>query len=306
MRPVTDAPRPPPVIELLLEARARDLGGMQVARILPSPRRRMIGPFIFLDHMGPTTAPGDVLPHPHIGLSTVTYLFTGEAVHRDSLGTCQVVRAGDVNLMTAGSGVVHSERQAPPATPAAPPAPLHGVQIWLALPTDHEDDAPSFHHYPAAQLPTIAEPGVQGTLLLGEAYGLAAPADHPSRPLLVDLALDRGGCSYVPGTAAERGVYVVEGRVRIGGYEVGARQLAAISPAALAADARVEATEPARILVLGGPALGRRLIDWNFVASSQERIDRARQRWLDRAFPKIPGDDDELVPLPGERPHRST
>ncbi|HEX8115321.1 MAG TPA: pirin family protein, partial [Kofleriaceae bacterium] len=191
-------------IDLVIEARPRDVGTITVARVLPSPRRHMVGPFVFLDHLGPVTlAPGvgfDVRPHPHIGLSTVTYFLAGENVHRDSLGTVQTNRPGDLNLRTAGRGIVHSER-ADPAFRAAGGA-MHGVQIWLALPDAHEDDEPSFEHHPAATLPAIAPAdGVRGRVLLGAAFDARSPVHHPSDPLLVDLELAAGAALDVPGEA---------------------------------------------------------------------------------------------------------
>ena len=276
------------MIDFVIDARRRDIGGLSVNRLLPSPRRRMIGPFIFLDHMGPTTQVGDILPHPHIGLSTVTYLFEGENVHRDSLGTVQHVRAGDLNIMSAGRGIVHSERH----DRDLPATTFHGVQIWLALPEANEDDAPSFAHHPAASLPALDEPGVTGRVLIGS-FGVSSPVEHPSRPVLVDLAMEPGACVEVaaPKTGDERGIYVVSGRVRVGELELGADQLGV-------GDGRIEALAPSRVIVIGGPAMTKRLIDWNFVASTQDRIDRARAAWRDQTFAKIPGDDREYVPLP--------
>jgi hypothetical protein len=274
------------MIDLVIDGRRRDIGGLGVDRLLPSPRRRMIGPFVFLDHMGPTTHVGDILPHPHIGLSTVTYLVEGETVHRDSLGTTQLVRPGDLNVMTAGRGVVHSERH----DPESPPATFHGVTIWLALPEAHEDDAPTFPPYAEASLPALDEPGIRGRLLAGTAYGLTSPVEHPSQPLLIDLAMEAGACIEVP-DIDERGIYVVSGHVRIDADELHANQLAV-------GHGRIEALVSSRVLVLGGPAMPKRLIDWNFVASTQDRIDRARAAWEAQTFPKIPGDDREFVPLP--------
>ena len=274
------------MLDLVIDGRRRDIGGLGVDRLLPSPRRRMIGPFVFLDHMGPTQTVGDILPHPHIGLSTVTYLFEGENVHRDSLGTVQVVRPGDLNVMTAGRGVVHSERH----DPQTPPGTFHGVQIWLALPEANEDDAPSFAHYAEATLPELDEPGVRGRVLAGTAYGVTSPVEHPSKPVLVDLVMEAGGCIDVS-DVDERGIYVVSGHVRVDADELHANQLAL-------GYGRVEALVSSRVLVIGGPAMTKRLIDWNFVASTQERIDRARASWIAQTFPKIPGDDREFVPLP--------
>jgi hypothetical protein len=285
------------VVDLVITGRPRELGSVVVSRILPAPRRRMVGPFIFLDHMGPVElAPGagfDVRPHPHIGLSTVTYFLAGENVHRDSLGTVQHNRPFDVNLMTAGRGVVHSER-ADPAFRAAGGT-MHGVQIWLALPEAHEDDEPSFEHHPAATLPAIAPAdGVRGRVLIGSAFGATSPIRHPSEPLLVDLELAAGACVELPAASIERGVFAIEGALEIGGAALAANQLAVLLPQVV----RVRAAEASRVMVLGGPPLGARLIDWNFVASTRARIDAARDAWRREEFPKIPSDAEEFVPYP--------
>jgi len=288
-------------VELVIEGRPRDVGSIVVARILPSPRRRMVGPFVFLDHMGPVVlAPGvgfDVRPHPHIGLSTVTYFLAGENVHRDSLGTVQANRPGDINLMTAGRGVVHSER-ADPAFRAAG-GEMHGVQIWLALPDDHEDDPPSFEHHPEATLPAIAPaPGVTGRVLLGAAFGARSPVRHPSAPLLVDLRLDGGAGLELPAELADdapaRAVFVIDGALEVGGETLAVNQLGVLC----GRSAEVSASGPTRAMLLGGPPLPPRFIEWNFVASSRERIEQARDRWKARQFPVIPTDDQEFIPWP--------
>ncbi len=278
-------------LDLIITARSRSIGELTVNRLLPSPVRRMVGPFIFLDHMGPTPTAGDVLPHPHIGLSTVTYLFEGENVHRDSLGTVQRVRPGDINIMTAGRGIVHSERVDPERRPPR----FHGVQIWVALPAEHEDDPPSFAHHPAATLPAIDEPGAVGRVLIGSAYGVTSPIAHPSSPLLVDVELAADACLDVADVVDQRGVFVVSGEIRIGEATLYTNSLGVLHPGPTA---RLEAVTPSRVLVIGGPAMDRRFIDWNFVASTRDRIDRARQAWIDQTFAKIPGDDREFVPLP--------
>ena len=285
-------------IDLVIEGRPRDVGTITVARVLPSPRRRMVGPFVFLDHLGPVAlAPGvgfDVRPHPHIGLSTVTYFLAGANVHRDSLGTVQTNRPGDLNLMTAGRGIVHSER-AEPAFRATGGA-MHGVQIWLALPDAHEDDAPSFEHHPAATLPAIAPAdGVRGRVLLGAAFDARAPVRHPSDPLLVDLELAAGAALDIPGDAAERAVFVIEGELRIAEHALPADRLAVLCAGR---PVRVSAAAATRALILGGPALGHRFIEWNFVSSSRDKIDRARDAWKARQFPTIPTDDVEFIPWP--------
>jgi len=285
-------------IDLRVEGRPRDLGTITVARLLPSPKRRMVGPFIFLDHMGPVVLPPgvgfDIRPHPHIGLSTVTYFFAGENTHRDNLGTVQVNRPGDVNLMTAGRGIVHSER----ADPAfrATGGTMHGVQIWLALPDAHEDDDPSFEHHPETALPAIAPaPGARGRVLIGSAFGARSPILHPSDPLLVDLALAPGTSIELAADIPERALFVVDGELEIGNERLGTNQLAV-----LCADrpVRTLATAASRILWIGGSPLGPRFIEWNFVSSSREKIDRARDAWKARQFPVIPTDAYEFIPWP--------
>lgn len=288
-------------IDLVIAGRSRGVGTISVARLLPAPRRRMVGPFVFLDHMGPVElAPGagfDVPPHPHIGLSTVTYFFAGENVHRDSLGTVQVNRPGDVNVMTAGRGVVHSER-ADPAFRARGGS-MHGVQMWLALPLEHEDDEPSFEHHPEATLPAIAPAvGARGRVLIGEAFGATSPIRHPSQPWLVDLELAPGAEIVAQPDVAERAVLVIAGAVRVGGATLGVDELAVLAPATAP---RLCADEPTRLLFVGGAPMGPRLIEWNFVASTRERIERASADWTARRFPVIPTDADEFVPLPPPR-----
>jgi redox-sensitive bicupin YhaK (pirin superfamily) len=278
------------VIEIVIDARARDIG-LPVVRVLPHMKHRKVGPFVFVDHMGPIElAPGhgfDVLPHPHIGLSTVTYLFDGENVHRDSLGTVQVNRPGDVNLMTAGRGVVHSERASPELR--ARGGRMHGVQLWLGLPDAHEDDAPSFAHHPQQTLPTIAN----GRVLIGSAFGETSPIAHPSDPWLVDVALDAGSVVEIPDEVAERAALVIEGSVDLDGTRVTTNQLAV-----LVGVAKLRADAAARVLLLGGASLPPRVLDWNFVASTRERLAAARDLWRAQGFPKIPGDDQEFVPYP--------
>lgn len=270
---------------------------MVVTRLLPAAKRRMVGPFVFLDHMGPITLPPgtgfDVLPHPHVGLSTVTYFLAGENVHRDSLGTVQTNRPFDVNLMTAGRGVVHSER-ADPAFRASGGL-MHGVQIWLALPDSHEDVEPSFEHHPAASLPAIAPAaGVTGRVLIGRAHGASSPIAHPSAPLLVDLVLEAGARVRLDAEVAERAVFVIEGGVALAEHACAPDQIAVLGSAPVELRAEVAS----RVMVLGGPAFPPRLIDWNFVASSRERIARAVEAWKAQTFPRIPDDHDDFTPYP--------
>lgn len=291
-------------VELIIDGRPRGVGTLQVARLLPSPKRRLLGPFAFLDHMGPASLPPgqgfDVKPHPHIGLSTVTYFLEGENLHRDSLGTVQVNRAEDINLMTAGRGIVHSER----ATPALREhgGVMHGIQMWLALPEAHEQDEPSFEHHPKATLPEIAPaPGVTGRVLIGAAFGKTSPIRHPSQPLLVALTLEAGAHLELDGAAAERGIYVIDGEVQLGGEAIAAHRLAVLRSSGDSAGggrARLTAVQATRLLFLGGAPMTPRFIDWNFVASTKEAIDAAREAWKAQTFPKIPGDDQEFVPYP--------
>ena len=285
-------------VDLIIEGRPRDVGTITVARLLPAAKRRLIGPFIFLDHMGPVSlAPGvgfDIRPHPHIGLSTVTYFLEGENVHRDSLGTVQTNRPGDLNLMTAGRGVVHSERADPAWRERG--GVMHGIQIWLALPSENEDDAPSFEHHPKATLPEIAPAaGVRGRVLLGAAFGATSPVLHPGQPLLIDIELEAGATMDVPADAPERGVFVIEGEVQIGGERLVTDRLAVLGGGRRVC---ISAAARTRLLVIGGPPLGPRFIEWNFVASSRDRIERASAAWRAQAFPKIPTDDREFIPLP--------
>ena len=283
----------------VLEGRPRDLGGFSVRRVLPAGRLQSVGPFIFFDHMGPATfAPGngvDVRPHPHIGLATVTYLFAGEFMHRDSLGTAQLIRSGDVNWMVAGRGIVHSERTPPEARRAAGGAPIHGIQTWIALPRELEETEPAFEHHPAATLPEIVAPGVSMRLIAGAAYGREAPTSVYSPMFYLAATLESGATVELPGEYAERAVYVVEGAVEIAGepYGVGSMILyEAGSPAAL------QAVTHARVMLLGGAPLDApRHIWWNFVSSSLERIERARLDWREERFAAVPGDG-ERMPLP--------
>jgi redox-sensitive bicupin YhaK (pirin superfamily) len=285
------------VLDLVIEGRPRDVGTITVARLLPSPKRRMVGPFIFVDHMGPVSiAPGvgfDIRPHPHIGLSTVTYFFAGENVHRDSLGNERTNRPGEVNLMTAGGGIVHSERAAPAFRASG--GMMHGLQIWVALPDANEDDPPSFEHHPEATLPAIAPgPGVSGSVLLGAAFGARSPIRHPSAPVLVELRLEAGSTVELPSDVAERAVLVVNGALRVGSETLSSDRLGVLRSGSTS----IEATAATHAMLLGGSPHPPRFIEWNFVASSRERIERARDRWKAREFPVIPTDDQEFIPWP--------
>ena len=281
----------------VIESRERDLGGFVVRRVLPAEGRQMVGPFIFFDHLGPTQfAPGfgiDVRPHPHIALATVTYLFAGSLEHRDSLGTVREIRPGDVNWMSAGSGIAHSER-----TPRAARAGgefVHGIQSWVALPDGMEDGEPTFEHYPAAALPMHAAPGVELTVIAGEAFGLRSPVVTLWPTLYADIRMTRGATLEVPPDHGERAVYVVQGGLEAGDLPVTVGQLAVLEPGTTV---KLRAAGDARVMLLGGGRFPTaRHIWWNFVASSQERIDSAKQRWEQRQFPAVPGET-EFIPLP--------
>jgi len=290
-------------VELRIEGRARDIG-VPVRRILPAPGRRMVGPFIFLDHMGPVAMPPgrgmDVRPHPHIGLATVTYLFEGEIEHRDSLGVVQTIRPGDVNWMVAGRGIAHSERTGVALRRRG--FAMNGIQSWVALPRAHEETAPSFRHHPRASLPAREGDGVTLRLIAGTLAGLRAPVEVFSPTFYADLAMESGAEFRLSDEHAERGVYVAEGEIAAGGEVVAAGTLAVLG-AGGAVDLR--ARQKSRVMLLGGaPVDGERLIWWNFVSSSAERIERAKADWKNERFPPVPGDL-ERIPLPDDPPPRA-
>lgn len=285
-------------IALVIEPRPRDLGGFLVRRVLPAAGSRMIGPFIFLDHMGPALmeqgAGLDVRPHPHIALATVTYLFDGEIVHRDSLGNQRPIRPGDVNWMLAGSGIAHSERSSPEQRSRG--VQLHGIQSWVALPTAHEEDAPAFVHHPAATLPRMRRDGAELTVIAGTAYGAESPVGVLSPTLYVDARLESGARLEVDGTHPQRAVHVAEGWIQIGARRLGAGVMAVLRPGA---EVTVTADGPARVMLVGGAPLdGERHIWWNFVSSSRERIERAKDDWKAGRFARVAGDEREFIPLP--------
>jgi redox-sensitive bicupin YhaK (pirin superfamily) len=281
----------------VLDSRQRDLGGFAVRRVLPAGARQMVGPFIFFDHMGPTQfAPGygiDVRAHPHIALATVTYLFSGSLQHRDSLGTVQEILPGDVNWMSAGRGIAHSERT--PQGPRASGAHVHGIQSWVALPDGHEDGEPTFVHHAASTLPTRAGDGVETTVIAGDAFGLRSPVVTLWPTLYVHAQIEDGATLEVPADYGERAVYVVQGELAIGDIPVTEGQLAVLTPGAAVT---LRAVGGLRAMLLGGePFPTQRFIWWNFVASSEERIERAKERWEQRQFPAVPGES-EFIPLP--------
>jgi hypothetical protein len=288
-------------IERVIESQAHDLGGFEVRRLLPAAGRQMVGPFIFFDHIGPAVfGPGrgiDVRPHPHIGLATVTYLFEGEIVHRDSLNYVQPIRPGDVNWMTAGRGIVHSERTGEELRRRG--SRVHGIQTWLALPRAAEETEPAFFHHPAASLPEVRSPGVIARVIAGTALGQQSPVEVFSSTLYVDLNLAADATFELSDEHQDRAVYVAAGLIDLNGtrYAVGAMPV--LEPAATA---RIRALKDARVLLLGGsPLEGRRYIWWNFVSSSRERMEQAKTDWVEQRFGKVPGET-EFIPLPQKPP----
>jgi redox-sensitive bicupin YhaK (pirin superfamily) len=285
------------MLEALVVPRTRDLGdGFEVRRALPDARKRAVGPFVFFDQMGPVAlAPGnglDVRPHPHIGLATVTYLFEGEILHRDSLGTVQAIRPGDVNWMTAGSGIAHSERT-PPELRAGGPR-ISGIQTWVGLPAADEEMAPSFLHVGAAELPVLEERGVRLRVILGEWEGESAPVPLRSSTFYADASIDAGASVTLPAEYAERAAYVVQGALRHDGKSFEAGQLLVFRALA---DAEVTAVSHARALFFGGEPLGERFMWWNFVSSRKQRIAQAADDWKAGRFGAIPGES-EFIALP--------
>jgi len=283
-------------IAQVVGSRKRDLGGFAVRRVLPWGGGRMVGPFIFLDQLGPVEfAPGqgiDVRPHPHIGLATVTYLFEGELVHRDSLGVVQTIRPGDVNWMTAGRGIVHSERTGPDMRASGQR--MHGLQSWVALPREYEEAEPAFDHTPAATLPEQDGDGVKLRVIAGRAFGLASPVRVFSETFYVDVAMSAGAALDIPEEYAERAAYVLLGSVTAEGRDFCAGTLVIF---VAGSRARLVAKAASRVALLGGAPLGERHIWWNFVSSTSTRIEQARRQWADGAFPPVPGET-ESIPLP--------
>ena len=293
------------ILEGIVSSRVRDLvDGFKVRRVLPAAGRRMVGPFIFLDQMGPEILRDgqglDVAPHPHIGLATVTYMFEGELLHRDSLGSTQPIHPGDVNWMTAGRGIVHSERT--PAELRSSGGPMLGLQCWVALRREHEECAPAFVHHPAAHLPLADWEGVDVRVIAGEMFGLRSPVETLSGMFYVDTKMSTDARITIPGGYEERAVYVLEGAVRLAGESplYGAGQLLVLRPG-VSVDMQASGA-PARVMLLGGdPMDGPRHIYWNFVSSSKERIEQAKDDWMAGRFDRVPGEH-EWIPLPGSGP----
>lgn len=283
------------VIELRVEPQEKDLGEFTVRRVLPSPKRQMVGPFIFFDHVGPATFPPgqgiQVRPHPHIGIATITYLFEGEIMHRDSLGFVQPIQQGAVNLMTAGRGIVHSERAGDDLNMQST---LHGIQSWMALPDGQEEIAPAFDHFPASDLPEVDVNDVKVRVIIGKAFGRRSPVTSYSTMLYLECRLPKGSVLELPTAYRELATYVVSGQVLIEKevYDDGVMAIASQGQTVT-----LEALDDSRVMVIGGDPVGERQIWWNFVSGSTARLERAKQDWTEGRFETVPGDD-EFIPLP--------
>jgi redox-sensitive bicupin YhaK (pirin superfamily) len=285
-------------LEMTIIPRTADIGNFEVRRVLPFRDKRMVGPFVFWDQMGPgefLAGQGvDVRPHPHIGLSTVTYLFEGSLDHKDSLGNDQRIVPGDLNLMTAGQGIVHSERTGQDVRKAS--SSLAGIQSWLAQPKSEEYGEPAFRHVSAADLPQFAADGASGRLILGEFAGLASPVASQWPTLYLDVFLEPGASLPIPKEIEERALYPVQGSVEVAGRPYAAGQMLVLRPGH---DVTVRARDAVRLMVLGGATMDApRYIYWNFVASTRERLEEAKEDWRQGRFPKVPGDEKEFIPLP--------
>lgn len=290
------------MIELVIDQRRRDLGGFEVGRVLPFAKRRMVGPFIFFDHMGPVTfQPGfgrevDVRPHPHIGLSTLTYLFEGEITHRDSVGAIQPIHPGEVNWMTAGSGVTHSERF---ETLRAEGGRMNGIQAWIALPVEDEEIAPSFDHYGMDTLPTYEENGLWARLIAGKAYGASSPVRARSPLFYVHWHMKPGARGELPAEYPERAAYVAQGVVEVDGRQFQEGQMLVFEPGK---PILFTAVSDAIVMLLGGEPIGPRFIEWNFVSSSKDRLEQAKADWRAGRMKLPDADNQEFIPLPEPPP----
>ena len=291
------------MIERVIDRRSRDLGGFVVGRVLPYAKHRTVGPFVFFDHMGPIDMPAgvprssDVRPHPHIGLSTVTYLFEGQMRHQDSVGSDQAIVPGEVNWMTAGRGITHSERFDGPIRDHG--GRMHGIQAWVALPAELEEIEPAFAHHAGADLPSYEADGLSAQLIAGQAFGAKAAVKTHSPMFYVRWALQPGARAALPAEYPERAAYVACGRIEVDGREYVAGQMLVFAPGETVA---VLAVEASTVMLLGGEPLGERHIWWNFVSSSQDRIEQAKADWKAGRFALPPHDHDEFIPLPDDPP----
>jgi redox-sensitive bicupin YhaK (pirin superfamily) len=286
------------VIDLIIEPATKDLGEFTVRRSLPDPRRQRVGPFIFFDHMGPAEFPPgagvNVRAHPHIGLATITYLFEGEILHRDSLGFVQAIRPGAVNWMTAGKGIVHSEKATPELKASGQK--LHGLQVWVALPTDKEEIEPRFEHYSNEEIPWVELESARARIVIGTAFGATSPVKTESETLYIEVNLEAGGELDLP-VVEELGLYVIDGSIELDGKTISDGVLAILHSNTRAT---IGSTSGAQVMLLGGAALeGDRILWWNFVSSSRERMNQAKKDWQEGRFPEVPGEVD-CIPLPSK------
>lgn len=283
-------------IKLLLDPLEKDLGGFSVRRFLPSKELANVGPFIFFDHLGPAVFPPgegvDVRPHPHIGLATVTYLFSGEILHRDSLGHVQPIRPHEINWMTAGKGIVHSERTGPELRQQGHT--LNALQLWIALPEDEQECEPFFTHYGEESLPLLEKDGVKIRVLIGEAFGVKAAVKTHSPTLYAEVQLEKGGRILLPEGIEERAVYVLSGQVKAAKNSIDQHQMALFDQTS---GVELEALEPTRLVIIGGKPLGKRTVWWNLVSSRRDLIEKAKRDWIENRFPQVPGET-EFIPLP--------
>ena len=290
------------MIELVIDQRRKDLGGFEVGRVLPFAKHRMVGPFAFFDHMGPIDFKAgfprsvDVRPHPHIGLSTVTYLFQGGITHRDSVGVTQEIKPGEVNWMTAGRGITHSERFEHLREAGGP---MHGIQAWVALPDGLEETDPSFHHHGPEDLPTYQGGGMWARLIAGKAFGAEAKVKTHSPMFYAHWVLQEGVTASLPAEYPERAIYVADGSVEVDSHTYHAGQMLVFKPGDAIA---VTAVTTAVVMLLGGEPVGERFIDWNFVSSSKERIEQAKADWRAGRMKLPDADDQEFIPLPETPP----
>ncbi len=285
----------------IIKPQEKDLGGFSVRRLLPYAKQRMVGPWIFFDHMGPAEFSAgegiNVRPHPHINLATVTYLFEGEILHRDSLGSYQLIHPGDINLMVAGSGITHSERERDAIRSS--PHRQHGLQLWHALPESHEEMPPAFFHYPSTDIPTVEIAGVIVRVLMGEAYGVSSPVATFSKTIYLEATLQSGQSLKLP-HIQEAALYVVSGEVSVDDKPLQQYQMMTLENCSNMTISTEQTPQSTRIALIGGEPLGERYIFWNFVSSRKERLEQAKRDWREERFAKVHGDETEFIPLPNE------
>ena len=283
-------------VDILIEGVEKDLGDFTVLRVLPFADKRSVGPFVFFDHMGPAMlgvgSAVDVRPHPHIGLATITYMFEGEIMHRDSLGKVQLIQPGAINWMSAGRGIVHSERT--PEVNRSSPQALHGLQLWVALPEDQQEIDPSFTHYPASDIPQVGLPGCTIRVMVGEAHGVTSPVVPNSPTLYIEYRMEDGARVSLPDDADEQAIYLVSGSLTIGEIQVPPRQMAVISSGE---SVEAVATSDTHFVIVGGTPLGKRHLYWNLLSTSLERLEQAKDDWRNDRFDHVPGET-EFIPLP--------